>query len=473
MALSWSEQILPAGTQTVNVEMAYLDRSYIHLYLNDVEVRDFTWSSDTLLRLDAMLTDSTKVTVVRRTARDILYIYFAEGAAFIKENLDTQNTQFLHLAQELVEGRAIDGFFGEINMNGYKITNLAPGTALTDAANLGQVQEVSDRVTSLEQTVVVDTVSYPWYTIVSAETTSIAPPFIFNKAAVYINGVCQTPGYSYDVISNVIHLADPVPAGTHVFVRLGEDVPDSQGYATAASLAAVSSTVTALNTVVNGKLDDTANAVSATKLATARTFQTNLASTATASFNGTANAAPGVTGVLPLANGGTGADTAAAARTTLGAAASGANADITSLTNLTGGITGTVLASAASAGVVGEQLTFLSPSPVTLTTGVAANVAAMTTLTAGDWDVSCNLQLTNSSTVTSRSFGISTTSATLPSLWYAGYSTTANLTGGVTAIPGTTVRISVAATTTIYLVANVAFSGTCTALGYIRARRMR
>ena len=129
MALSWSEQILPAGTQTVNVEMVYLDRSYIHLYLNDIEVTDFTWSSDTLLRLDAMLTDSTKVTVVRRTARDILYIYFAEGAAFIKENLDTQNTQFLHLAQELVEGRAIDGFFGEINMNGYKITNLGRGTA--------------------------------------------------------------------------------------------------------------------------------------------------------------------------------------------------------------------------------------------------------------------------------------------------------------------------------------------------------
>lgn len=246
MALSWSEQILPAGTQTVNVEMPYLDRSYIHLYLNDVEVNDFTWSSDTLLRLDAVLTDSTKVTVVRRTARDILYIYFAEGAAFIKGNLDTQNTQFLHLAQELVEGRAIDGFFGEINMNGYKITNLAPGTAVTDAANLGQVQEVSDRVTSLEQQVVVDTAAYPWYTIVAAETTSIAPPFIFNKAAVYINGVCQTPGYSYDVINSIIHLAEPVTAGTHVFVRLGEDVPDTQGYVTASQFAALAARVAAL-----------------------------------------------------------------------------------------------------------------------------------------------------------------------------------------------------------------------------------
>lgn len=48
---------------------------------------------------------------------------------------------------------------------------------------------------------------------------------------------------------------------------------------------------------------------SAAKLTTARTVRTNLASTATASFDGTANVTPGVTGTLPVANGGTGAVT--------------------------------------------------------------------------------------------------------------------------------------------------------------------
>lgn len=48
------------------------------------------------------------------------------------------------------------------------------------------------------------------------------------------------------------------------------------------------------------------NASTATKLAAARTVQTNLASTAAASFDGSANIAPGVTGTLPAANGGTG-----------------------------------------------------------------------------------------------------------------------------------------------------------------------
>lgn len=47
-------------------------------------------------------------------------------------------------------------------------------------------------------------------------------------------------------------------------------------------------------------------AASATKLATARTVRVNLASTAAPSFDGTANLTPGVSGTLPLGNGGTG-----------------------------------------------------------------------------------------------------------------------------------------------------------------------
>lgn len=48
---------------------------------------------------------------------------------------------------------------------------------------------------------------------------------------------------------------------------------------------------------------------SAATLTTARTVRTNLASTSTASFNGSANITPGVTGTLLVGNGGTGATT--------------------------------------------------------------------------------------------------------------------------------------------------------------------
>ena len=66
--------------------------------------------------------------------------------------------------------------------------------------------------------------------------------------------------------------------------------------------------------IITGSLSG--NATSATKLATSRTIRTNLASTSTASFDGTNNITPGVTGVLPVANGGTGNTTGSATKAT-------------------------------------------------------------------------------------------------------------------------------------------------------------
>jgi hypothetical protein len=57
---------------------------------------------------------------------------------------------------------------------------------------------------------------------------------------------------------------------------------------------------------------------SAATLTTARTIQTNLASTSAASFNGSANITPGVTGTLPVGNGGTGGTTFTANNVLLG-----------------------------------------------------------------------------------------------------------------------------------------------------------
>lgn len=75
------------------------------------------------------------------------------------------------------------------------------------------------------------------------------------------------------------------------------------------------------------------NANTATKLATARTITANLASSTAGSFDGSANITVGVTGTLPIANGGTGSTTADAARTALGCAP----AYIYSTTDLTAG----------------------------------------------------------------------------------------------------------------------------------------
>ena len=55
-----------------------------------------------------------------------------------------------------------------------------------------------------------------------------------------------------------------------------------------------------------GALGSGSTAEAAKKLLTPRSIRANLASSAAANFDGTANITPGVTGVLPVANGGTG-----------------------------------------------------------------------------------------------------------------------------------------------------------------------
>ena len=148
MAYSWQESSATAGQTTVAVNIAYLDKSDIYVEINDVEVTGFTWDSDTLITLPTTIAVAAgdKIAVIRRTDRSTLRLLFSEGAAFTRENLDEQNDQFLYLAQELVEGRSIGGFYGDLSMNGYRIADLGSPQSGTDAANKNYVDSVSAEV---------------------------------------------------------------------------------------------------------------------------------------------------------------------------------------------------------------------------------------------------------------------------------------------------------------------------------------
>lgn len=260
IAYSWQEQIKPAGTQDIQCDIEYLDKSYIHVYLDGVETAEYTWTSATNIRLNTALAASTTVLLIRKTEREYLYIEFASGSPFIEVNVDSQNTQFLHLTQELVEGRAIPGFYGTISMNGYRITDLANPInaqdavtkAYVDAADtlLGQridaeaaTRKAADdalsmRTSALENTFIsgVETVSYPWSTVLAADTDEVTPGLAFTKAVVELNGVGQIRGYSFEIVDNTILFAETLPAGTIVAARLGADVTAGDGFASQASV---------------------------------------------------------------------------------------------------------------------------------------------------------------------------------------------------------------------------------------------
>ncbi|CBW54806.1 putative tail fiber protein/putative EPSdepolymerase [Pantoea phage LIMElight] len=157
MANSWQTETGKAGQVTINVNIPYLSRSDIYVYIAGTQ-KSFTWDSDTVVRLGTALVGGEEVLVMRRTAREKLRILFSEGAAFSRDNLDEQNMQFLYLSQELVEGRSIEGFYGDISMNTFRITHLGNPINDTDAANKlyvdEEVKEVNQRAVRVPESTV-------------------------------------------------------------------------------------------------------------------------------------------------------------------------------------------------------------------------------------------------------------------------------------------------------------------------------
>ncbi len=140
-------------------------------------------------------------------------------------------------------------------------------------------------------------------------------------------------------------------------------------------------------------------------------------------------------------------------------------------------VTGTTTNDSAAAGKVGEfvQTLVAVGSPVALTTAIGANVASIS-LTAGDWDVVGNVNLSlAAATPTILQGAISETSATIPtdgSEVHSGTLGTAITVKDSIVLPRK--RISIASTTTIYLVAKATFSaGGINSYGQISARRVR
>jgi hypothetical protein len=143
------------------------------------------------------------------------------------------------------------------------------------------------------------------------------------------------------------------------------------------------------------------------------------------------------------------------------------------------GIVGTTTNNNVNAGSVGELIsaTLAEGSAISLTTATAANVTSIS-LTAGDWDVSgvVAFKFAATTSYTNLISGTNSTSATFGAVGSdARLFTAANVPGAASLMLAAPItRYSLAATTTIYLIAYGTFTvSTLQAYGFIRARRVR
>lgn len=277
------------GTLTrIALSIEYFEKDDITLYRN-LELTplvlgtDWQWDGDTTINLltDTPVPLGSYITVRRNTNIDRAFNIYDGGAAFSRDTLDENFKQMIYLAQEFTEGNGLTGLYFPLDMHSFQIKNLGaptdPKDAVTkqyvDTANTAQdttfangqaaqdaavaaSQAVQDnRLTKLEGSFVHGTSSYPWSTTITAETDTLSPGLVFNKAALYLNGTRQTPDESYIVVDNQIILATTIPVGTVVLATLGEDVDNPGGFATTAQVSNVQGQVTALAQKVRKKME--------------------------------------------------------------------------------------------------------------------------------------------------------------------------------------------------------------------------
>lgn len=144
MAYSWQAETAAVGQQLINVNLKYLSATDIEVSIDDVATQNYTWVSETRIKLTTPLKGGEVVKLIRRTNRQSTFVTFAEGVPFDRINLDLQNAQFLFLAQEISEGVGISDFYNDFSMHNYRITDL--GTPIND--NDAATKEYTDRVTS-------------------------------------------------------------------------------------------------------------------------------------------------------------------------------------------------------------------------------------------------------------------------------------------------------------------------------------
>lgn len=277
------------GTLTrIALSIEYFEKDDITLYRN-LELTplvlgaDWQWDGNTAINLltNTPVPDGDYITVRRNTNIDRAFNIYDGGAAFSRDTLDENFKQMIYLAQEFTEGNGLTGLFFPLDMHGFQIKNLgtptdprdavtkeyvddynaiqdntfANGQAAQDAAVAASQAVQDNRLASLESTFVQATASYPWFTTTTTETDTLSPGFMFNKAALYLNGIRQTPDESYIVVGNQIVLATTIPVGTVVLATLGEDVDNPGGFATTAQVSNVQGQVTALAQKVRKKME--------------------------------------------------------------------------------------------------------------------------------------------------------------------------------------------------------------------------
>lgn len=133
----------------ISVRVPYFSKDDIHVYVDDVEINSsaieqstYTWRWDgDYITITPNVASGSEVLVRRITPINEAIHIFDGRSEFDDQSMDENFQQLIYIAQEYSEGSGIKDVFSDINMHGYKITNVGWATDDDDVVTYGQYKK--------------------------------------------------------------------------------------------------------------------------------------------------------------------------------------------------------------------------------------------------------------------------------------------------------------------------------------------
>lgn len=261
MTYSYQPHTTSAVVLTYPFSFAGADPGYISV--NDVSVETRESGQPEWVQLDQSgwnLTGSNQITLtqeipapgdeennlrIRRVVqKDVPYATFPRGAMLDMLNLNRSFIQLLQALQEVLDGFLPPGFAFQqnINMNGHKLINLAPGSEPGDSANWDQWEDHEGRIDAIEEGLLDSDVvrTLPYYTTATGGENRWQLGIDFTSAHLYINGIYQhmLQG-SFSITNNGFDFAEPLQPGDWVYALVGAGIALPDEYVTQEQLVSL------------------------------------------------------------------------------------------------------------------------------------------------------------------------------------------------------------------------------------------
>ncbi len=128
----------------LDISIDYLDRESIMVLFDSVQQAvgttwDWVGTTDKRISFTPAVPAGVNVDVVRTSDLSEVRHLFAGGAAFLPETMDENFNHILQIAQEARERATLQDVFQNIDMHGFQLVNLIPGTATGHSVEYSQL----------------------------------------------------------------------------------------------------------------------------------------------------------------------------------------------------------------------------------------------------------------------------------------------------------------------------------------------